>query len=278
MVKLNDNPYCWQGPGGSKPFDSNLDEWKNSKLTKRYIYILKFLFKNKNSKILIFDNQKDFNKIICDFLDLNNINRPKKPTPAHFYTPFQFVDFIGKKTFIDSKKFELFITDSGERFLKEIENENFDTALKIYLDQLFNTKFPNEATVGVDLKLYPARIMFKLLFEKGKISKFMFLKDIQYINSYLDVQYCLMLLDDIDYLSKLSDLENLKEENNDEFNKLNINLAKEKWNSYVCGGLVSLGILDKQNFKKGFIKLSDKGINYLIEKKIDEIDYESMFY
>ena len=233
---------------------------------------------NKNSKTLTFKSQKEFDDVICKYLDYNKIDRPKKPTPAHFYTPFQFVGFIGKNNFENGKKFELYITHSGQKFLNEIECDNFENALNIYLNELFDAKFPNDATEGVDLRLYPVRIMFKLLYERKKIPKFMFLTDIQFIKKNIDLENCLMLLEDDDYLSYISGLETLRNNNEDEFISLNISLAKDKWNSYVNGGLVSLGILDKNCFRKGYIKLSNAGKKFVDEKNISEMDYGSLFF
>lgn len=277
MVKLNEDPKCWQGPGGTKPFDSPLSEWKKSKLTKRYIYVLKFLYENKNSEILIFENQKEFNDIICKYLDSFNIDRPKKPTPTHFYTPYQFVDFIGKNNFSSGKKFELFITQSGEKFLKEIERGDYELALNIYLNNLVETKFPNDATAGVDLNLYPVKIMFKILYENGAIPKFMFLTDIQYINDILKLESCLILLDDDKYLLELKKWEALKNKDIVEFNRLNIPIAKEKWTSYVCGGLVSLGVLEKICYRNGYISLSKMGENFVEKSNLPKISYASFF-
>ena len=266
-----DKKYVWRGPGATKPFDCTLENWEDSKLTKRYIYVLKFLLENKGSEKLKFNNVFEMGERIFKYLEENNIDRPDKPTDAHFYTPFQFVGFINKTE--SEGGFELNITKVGEDFLKEIDEKNFENALNIYLDQLFNTKFPNDATSEIVLELYPTKIMFKILYDKKIIPLFMFRTHIQFIRKHSDLEKNLRYLDDNCFLQYIEIL-NYKSKFNKKAFESCYEIAAEKWISYVINGLIFLEILYKNNNLNGF---TDKGLNYVKNKKIDEITYESCF-
>ena len=273
MVKNNENPYCWQGPGASKLFDSELGNWKSSKLTKRYIYVLKYISENSSIE---FKNNQEFKSGICSYLDENHIDRPQKPTPTHFYTPYQFVGFIEKNN-LQGRSFELSISKSGKEFLESLENGDIYNARDIYLNQLFDSKFPNDATESVKLNLYPIKIMFKMLYEKEIIPNIMFLTDIQFIKSYSDICDCLKLFND-KYLLKIKEIEKLKKIDKVQYKRLSQNFAKDKWNSYINGGLAKLGVFDEYYFfKKNCIKFTQFGRDFVKNKKIDEINYKMMF-
>ncbi|MBR5504338.1 MAG: hypothetical protein IKV87_07855 [Methanobrevibacter sp.] len=256
--------FCWLGPGGNKPFDSKLNEWNNSKLTKRSICVLEYV--RQHSPI----NIDEYNENIIRYLNdngvgSNNLNR------KHTYGPLLFVRFISKNESI------LEITDEGIEFLDNIKNGKFDKATEIYLDQLFMANFETEATKDVEISAFPVQIMFKILFEKEFIPLFMFQTHIQYIKDYSDLVNCLSLLDNDCFFSYIQELQNFYKDDAAKFKSI-YTIGTEKWRSYVIGGLLNLGIFDKASYNKGYLKFTDYGRDYVNKKDIDNISYESMFY
>ena len=256
--------YCWFGPGANKPFDSKLSDWKNSNLSKRSIYVLKFIKEHSPMDI------DEYNSSIIDYL-LKNKAGSKKLISKHTYSPFLFVNFISKKNN------KLKITEYGIDFLNNINKEKFEKATEIYLDQLFNVNFETEATKDIEIHAYPIQIMFKLLYDKKIIPLFMFQTHIQYIKNFSYLNKCFNLLDDDCFLSYIQKLDAFYKEDKDKFKEI-YKIATEKWKSYVIGCLVSLEIFDKTFHKKGYLKFSEDGLNFVQKQGIDNISYESLFY
>lgn len=256
--------YCWLGPGGNKPFDSRLYDWKTHKFSKRSICVLQYI--NEHSPIDI----NEYNDNIIQYLIDNDVGSDKL-TKKHTYGPFLFVNFISKS----EEKLE--ITENGIRFLNDICAEKYEKATENYLDQLFQANFETDATKDIEIQAFPVQIMFKLLYEKEIIPLFMFQTYIQYIKDYSDLVICLSLLDDYCFFNYIRELEDFYKENKDEFESI-YKVGTVKWKSYVIGCLVALGIFDKVSYDKGYLKFSDYGIQYVEKKDIDNISYEKMFY
>lgn len=262
MKMVDEN--CWFGPGGNKPFDSELKDWENSKLSKRSVYVLRYIKENSPINLNTYDNN------IIGYLKNKGVGS-NNLTKKHTYGPFLFVNFISKNGD------ELEITNDGIKFLDNIDNCNFEEATFIYLDNLFNTTFETDATKGIKIKAFPVKIMFKMLYDKKTIPLFMFRTHIQFINDLSDLKKCLNLLDDSSFLEYIDELNKSFKEDKNKFISI-YKIATDKWKSYVIGCLVSLGIFDKSTYNKGYLKFSDFGKEFVKKKDIDNIPYESMFY
>ena len=256
--------YCWLGPGGNKPFDSIISNWKVNKLSKRSICVLHYIKEHSPIGIDEYDDN------IIGYLIENEVGS-SGVIEKHTYAPFLFVNFISKK---DEK---LEITESGIDFLNKVNDEKFEKATEIYLDQLFNANFETDATKDIEIRAYPVQIMFKLLYDKKIIPLFMFQTYIQYIKDYSDLIKCFSLLDEGCFFEYIRELENFYNEDADKFKSI-YNLGTEKWKSYVIGGLVALGIFDKSAYDNGYLKFSDYGKKYVEKKDINNFSYEEMFY
>lgn len=255
----------WQGPGGSKLFDSKLDEWKTSKTSKENIYIL-FFFNELDEPIF----KDDVENGIINYFKEKNIQLPGR-SPVHYWDLLVYYGFI-----IQNDNDYLSISEFGSDFLKEINDKNFDNALDLFINQLFEVKYPNKGTpkVSESLRVFPFRILFQLLDEnmphKGIIPIMMFRTNITFINCSDDLEVCLnYLLDDCftNHMDKIFGY-------NDKYIKNYYNLAPNQWNSYVINSLKDLGIIKEKN---NYIYLS----NYkkeIISKNIGEEKYKDLFY
>ena len=81
--------YCWLGPGANKPFDSIMSDWKNSKLTKRSICVLKYI--KEHSPM----NMNEYDDNIIQYLKDNGVGSDNL-TKKHTYGHFLFVNLISK--------------------------------------------------------------------------------------------------------------------------------------------------------------------------------------
>ena len=144
--------YCWLGPGANKPFDSIMSDWKNSKLTKRSICVLKYI--KEHSPM----NMNEYDDNIIQYLKDNGVGSDNL-TKKHTYGHFLFVNLILKN------EGKLEITESGLNFLNCIDTEKYEKATEIYLDQLFDANFETDATKDIEIRAFPVQIMFKLLYD-----------------------------------------------------------------------------------------------------------------
>lgn len=257
--------YCWLGPGGNKPFDSLLSDWKKSIFSKRSICVLKYI-KN-HSPISI----EEYDANIINYLIENGVGS-EGLNETHTYGPLLFVNFISK----DNRKLE--ITESGINFLNNINNEKFENATENYLDGLFHANFETDATKNIEISAFPVQIMFKLLYDKKLIPLFMFQTHIQFIKDYSDLVVCLGLLDDDCFFKYIQELKDFNKENEVKFKSIYNKFATDKWKSYIIGCLVALEIFDKDAYDKGYLKFTDYGMKYVERKNIDNISYKEMFY
>ncbi len=256
--------YCWLGPGANKPFDSIMSDWKNSKLTKRSICVLKYI--KEHSPM----NMNEYDDNIIQYLKDNGVGSDNL-TKKHTYGHFLFVNLISKN------EGKLEITESGLNFLNCIDTEKYEKATEIYLNQLFDANFETDATKDIEIRAFPVQIMFKLLYDIEIIPLFMFQTHIQFIKDYSDLLVCLNLLDDDCFFKYIQELEDFCNEDEDKFKSI-YKLGTNKWKSYVIGGLVVLGFFDKESYDKGYLKFSDYGMRYVEDKDIDNISYKEMFY
>ena len=281
----------WQSPGQNKPFDTTLDNWRNKTthdLSKRTIAVLQFIDENPNVEISVF--KEEFNKyLVEDFYPKWNISNGNfGKVYNHYFTHLLFVNFIeildnNNFSNIDSKKLK--ITDNGKKFLTSIFTENYDDALNIYLNQLINSTFVNEATKKVNLNIYPFKIIFKILYEYGWVHTLLFRTNIGYINKYDDLKCCLNFLENNCYLEYIKYINK-----NQDFYRENkiFKISPKQWNMYITSQLVILGIFEEKVVKKydyehdvetedSYVRLTTQGIDFVEKIKLQEEDYESMF-
>lgn len=266
MVKAY--PYRWQGPGNGEIFDSNLENWKGNKMSERAIGVLEFIDQNP----LIEKNE--FEAQIAEFIFKKYGNReeqtPNNSIKGHFFRPLQFMGFIIN---LDGK---LSLSKDGKNFLNFILNENYEEAKKSFVLQLLKVSYPNMATKDNKLKLYPFRILFKLLLEYDKIHINFFMTKIPYITNVNCVYSLKELLDDENYLNRYTSLNQkelkskCKEKHEDWKNKL----YYDKWKSWVMAPLVKINILNLE-FKSYSL---DDSIKRMICQNINEVPYEDMFF
>ncbi|HBJ76538.1 MAG TPA: hypothetical protein DDY68_01410 [Porphyromonadaceae bacterium] len=235
----------WQAPGNGEIFDTSLEDWDNvdGKMSQRSIGILQFL---KEKDIVTIE---DFEEEIHNYLEKKYGHKINKSVIRHFYRPLEFLGLI--KVFND----KLSLSIDGKNFLLQIEGKNYDKARTFLLQQLLRTKYPNNATRSVELKLYPFQIMFKLLLEKGMISKEDFKTKIPYIANAEDVE---RYLESSIYPSNGEQIEE----------------PYYKWDSWINSSLKKLGILeaDKEN-----ISLSPV-LKPFIQELLGNVSYEDMFF
>lgn len=168
------NKYRWQVPGNGNPFDSNLDDWNEHKMSQRSIGVLEYI-----SEEIIVDIPT-FTYEIKDYLENSYGHEKNDSLVTHFYRPLEFVGFIRN---MDNK---LSLSIDGKNFLREIHNGNYDKAVDFYILQLLKSSYPNTATSSIRLSLFPFRIIFKMLLD-DPIPKQWFRTKIPYIKSYEDL-------------------------------------------------------------------------------------------
>ena len=173
--------YIWRCPGNANIFDSDLKDWYNSFLSQRSIGCLQFIKNNNNNC-----EKRYFENNIKTYLYEKFNHQINKSNEYSFYSPLIFLGLINKiKNGIGQIILSLSI--DGIKFLEEIKNKNYLEAKKFLILQMLKTKYPNSGTDGIKLKLFPFRIIFKLLLEKKGIDKKYFSYNIPYIQSINDI-------------------------------------------------------------------------------------------
>jgi 5-methylcytosine-specific restriction protein A len=230
------NIYRWQVPGNGNPFDTTLEDWKNPNrfMSQRSIGVLEYF----NNNLIVFKDKFETN--IKDYLYNTFKHKINNSCVSHFYRPLEFLGLIRN---INNN---LSLSIDGKNFLNEIFNENYDKALDFYILQMLKTKYPNTATKGIKLNLFPFRILFKLLLEYKSVNKNWFKTKIPYIKT----------IDDID---------NIKNINGEEYSK---------WITWVIPYLIKFNILSEMNDNIGIAK---EKFGY-IKSFIDAMEYEDMFF
>jgi len=226
----------WQAPGNGKGFDSYLGD--SSKMNNRTIGILFYI--KENSSVDGFVSEEKFTQDIKEYLHENFAAQQNDSLDTHFYKPALFYGFIHR-----SKEYNLSLSIEGNLFINAYKKEDYKTCKKIIINQLDNTFYPNEATLRVkNLKLFPFRILFKLLLEKTRLSS-VFIKS------------------NLVYISNLEDVKTLKEFE-----------VYSKFNTWVVNSLVDLEIL---NLSDGYIYINGSVVEH-IKTLYKNIDYTDMFF
>jgi 5-methylcytosine-specific restriction protein A len=210
---MANNTLRWQAPGNGKMFDAKLGS--DSYMNKRTICVLNYIQQNPKT------TQKKFELDIKDFL-VNCANYNKNNSLAsHFFRPLLFMGFI--QQYKDSR---LELTIEGLKFLNAYKNQDYRKCKLYILNQLDNTKYPNNATQDIKLNLFPFRILFKILLENNEngISP-------NFINEQLV------------YIKEINDL--ISYIKNKNFEYIQKNEPYDKFYTWVINSLLNIEILKK---------------------------------
>jgi len=231
------NKLRWQAPGNGEFFDTSFKDWQqdNKVMSKRTIGLLQYLKSKNITNITEYENE------INDYLKRKYNNEINNSNKRHFYRPLEFFGLI------KSDKNNLSLSIDGKNFLYQIEQENFIEAKHFLLRQMMRTKYPNNATKDIKLHLYPFQIMFKLLLERGKITRDDFETKLPYINNIQDINNFDNLMGD----------------------------RYEKWHSWVIKCLVKMEILQCINNNE-YIIVND--CRDFIQQLLENVEYKDMFF
>ncbi len=170
----------WQAPGNGRGFDSYLGN--SSKMNNRTIGIMYYI--KENSLVDGYVEEELFKDEIKEYLHKNFAAVSNDSLGTHFYKPALFYGFINR-----DKNYNLSLSIEGNLFLNSYKTKDFFKCKKIIINQLDNVTYPNQATPDVKgLKLFPFRILFKLLLEKRALSIEFIMKSLVYIVSLEDTK------------------------------------------------------------------------------------------
>lgn len=237
--------FHWQVPGNGNPFDSDLKDWKNSKMSERSIGVLKFI--NDRERI----SKHNFENEIWNYLTTNFNHIKNNSNIGHFYRPLEFAGLIRR-----SKNNILDLSIDGRNFLKYLDKGDYDRAKDFYILQLLKVKYPNSATPNIKLYLFPFRIIFKLLLEYKSI-------DINFFSN------------EINYISKESDIYSLFEEYSDAYLSGLKFGGNVKWKSWVISYLLKWDILSIDS--KNRVSISENKKEF-IKRTMSNYEYKDMFF
>jgi len=235
----------WQAPGNGKGFDSYLGD--NSKMNNRTIGALTYI--KEKSETLGYVNKEQFSKEIKAYLQKNFNEDPNSSLETHFFRPALFYGFLHI-----NKDDKLSLSIEGNLFLNNYAEHKYQECKKLIINQLDNTIYPNNATQRIkNLKLFPFRILFKLLLENREIDSNFITMSLVHIKSIGD-------LDRYMVSHKLTDIKSYTESST----------KYKKFNTWVINSLVDLEILELKNRKISIakdvlehIKLLYNGIEYV---------------
>ncbi len=239
----------WQAPGNGKGFDSFLGD--NSKMNNRTIGILSYI--KEKSLTTGYVGEDEYKEEIVQYLS-NNFNADKNDSlKTHFYKPALFYGFIHR-----NKNHDLSLSIEGNLFLNHYKKENYKECLKLVVNQLDNTTYPNSATEKVkNLKLFPFRILFKLLLENKTIPVKFISENLVHITEYEDV------------------LEYEKNKSISRIESFEINSSKfQKFNTWVVNSLVDLNILEVIGTN---LFIRDEMIEH-IKVLYEKVNFNDMFF
>lgn len=169
----------WQAPGNGKGFDSSLGN--NSKMNNRTIGVLSYI--KEKSIETGFVSQVEFKNEIKAYLQQNFDENPNESLGTHFYRPALFYGFLHI-----NKNNNLSLSIEGNLFLTSYKNREYSECKKLVINQLDNTTYPNKATEKIKtLKLFPFRILFKLLLDKQTLKSSFISNTLVHIKQHNDL-------------------------------------------------------------------------------------------
>lgn len=239
----------WQAPGNGKCFDSFLGD--NSKMNNRTIGILSYIKEKSITDGYV--REDEYKEEIVEYLS-SNFNADKNDSlKTHFYKPALFYGFIHR-----NKNHDLSLSIEGNLFLNYYKKENYKECLKLVINQLDNTTYPNSATGKVqNLKLFPFRILFKLLLENRTIPVKFISENLVHISEYNDI------------------FEYEKNKNISSITSFEVNSTKfQKFNTWVVNSLVDLNIL---KLSRANLSIRDEMLEH-IEVLYSKVNFNDMFF
>jgi len=239
----------WQAPGNGKGFDSYLGD--NSKMNNRTIGVLSYI--KEYSKEIGFVPQKKFISEIKEYLLKNFHENPNESLGSHFYRPALFYGFLH----LNSSK-HLSLSIEGNLFLNSYKEQKYLECKKLILNQLDNVTYPNQATAKIKgLKLFPFRILFKLLLDNEELSPQFINTSLVHVNKYTDLQEY-TLTKNIDSIASFKVA----------------SYKYKKFNTWVINSLVDLNIL---TLTKNSISIHKDVLEH-IYTLYDNLNYNDMFF
>ena len=239
----------WQAPGNGKGFDSFLGD--NSKMNNRTIGVLSYI--RENSLEDGFVTQVQFIDEIKAYLLAKFQENPNESLGSHFYRPALFYGFLHINT--DNK---ISLSIEGNLFLNAYERQNYLECQKLVINQLDNTTYPNSATQKIkELKLFPFRILFKLLLNEKELSSSFISRTLVHIKT----------------VSDLAEYERTKELNS--ITSYSDSSSKYlKFNTWVINSLVNLKILILEDKK---LSINEDVLKHIISL-YQNTDLSHMFF
>jgi 5-methylcytosine-specific restriction enzyme A len=235
----------WQAPGNGKGFDSFLGDY--SKMNNRTIGALTYI-REKSSKDG-FIPEATFQKEIRTYLHQNFFEAPNASLETHFYKPALFYGLINR-----DQHHNLSLSIEGNLFINSYIANDFTICKKMIINQLDNATYPNEATPKVrELKLFPFRILFKLLLDNKALASEFITKRLIYISS----------IDSLELYEKTHNINDIS--SFDEY---------KKFNTWVVNSLVNLKILD---LSKGLLSINNSVLEH-IKLLYLNLDLKDMFF
>ncbi|MDF1883835.1 HNH endonuclease [Sulfurimonas sp. SAG-AH-194-C21] len=242
----------WQAPGNGKGFDSFLGD--NSKMNNRTIGILSFI--KEKSLVNGYVKEKEYKEEILHYLTTKFNADKNESLKTHFYKPALFYGFIQR-----NKNHDLSLSIEGNLLLNYYKQENYKECLKLVVNQLDNTTYPNAATEKVQgLKLFPFRILFKLLLENKTISAKFMSENLVHITGYKDIA-------EYERYKDLIKINSFRAESG-QSSKFG------KFNTWVINSLVDLNILQLCG---GQLSIRDEMIAH-IEVLYEKVSFSDMFF
>jgi len=239
----------WQGPGNGKGFDAKLGA--NTKMNNRTLGVLSYI--KEHSQESGYVSQEQFEREIKAYLQTHFYENPNESLPSHFYKPALFYGFLHM-----NKDANISLSIEGNLFLTHYKRGEYLTCKKLIINQLDNTTYPNRATPKVKtLKLFPFRILFKILLKSESVSSAFVSLALVHIKEYSDVAL-------YEKSGDLADIQSFESDSS----------KYKKFNTWVINSLVDLEILKLENK----ILSIHQDVREHIHLLYDRVTFKDMFF
>ena len=245
-------PLRWQAPGNAKGFNTFIGNTQTKiksriNANNRTIGTLKYIKEMSNESGFISEEQ--LTRELKKYLYRHFLEEQTDSLVTHFYKPALFYGLISR-----DKNYNLSLSIEGNLFVNYYDAKEFQKAKEVLINQLDNTTYPNSATPGVkELKLFPFRILFKLLLENEKLSADFLREKLIYIVSK-------------ESLSQYEKSENLVDIKQYSY--------YDKFYTWVVNSLVDVEILDSKN---NFVSINSDVLAH-INSLYKNLSYSDMFF
>lgn len=245
-------PPRWQAPGNAKGFNTTIGNTQRKiksriNANNRTIGTLKYIKEKSNENGFVSEEQLIGE--LKQYLYENFGEEQTESLVTHFYKPALFYGLI-----VRDKAYNLSLSIEGNLFINSYEAKEFKKAKEILINQLDNTTYPNSATPSVKgLKLFPFRILFKLLLENESLSANFLREKLIYIG----------MQEDLKKYERSRDLVDVK-----------ASKYYDKFYTWVINSLVDVEILKSHN---SFIAISFDVLEH-IKSLYANLNYNDMFF